>query len=92
MGEKAYVTGLKSRLTQASTRKKLQSPVAVPQNLPSGVIPYFEEEPTIKEWLSSFKITQKSITEYLCSLFPFTSWLKRYNAHWLLGDGIAGMG
>lgn len=89
MGKEVCITRLKSKLTGTSSIQ-LQRPLAIPQNLPSGVLPYFEEEPSIKEWLFSFKPHRRSIIDYLVGLFPFTSWLKRYNVHWLLGDAIAG--
>ncbi|KAG9185058.1 hypothetical protein G6011_03005 [Alternaria panax] len=91
MDEDTYIARLKSKILQTTTPKQSQSRFAVPESLPSGVVPYFEEEPTAKEWLCSFRLTRQSIINFLCSLFPCTSWLRRYNVHWLLGDAIAGL-
>ncbi|RYO11816.1 Sulfate permease 2 [Alternaria arborescens] len=91
MDKDTYITRLRSKILQTTTPKQSQSRFAVPESLPSGVVPYLEEEPTVKEWLCSFRLTRQSIINFLCSLFPCTSWLRRYNVHWLLGDAIAGL-
>ncbi|KAF2267473.1 sulfate permease [Lojkania enalia] len=55
------------------------------------VTPYIEEEPTIKEWVWSLRPTRQSSLQYVSTLFPFTTWIPRYNWHWMLGDVIAGL-
>ena len=51
---------------------------------------YLEDEPSIAEWLKDLVPTGAGVAQYSQSLFPPISWLKRYNASWLLGDMIAG--
>lgn len=52
---------------------------------------YIEEEPTIVEWIGEFKPTAPGAAEYVMSLFPFISWIHRYNRKWLYGDLVAGI-
>lgn len=54
------------------------------------VTPYVEEEPSIKQWFLSMRPTRNGTSKYIRSIFPFTTWITRYNLTWLLGDGIAG--
>jgi len=54
------------------------------------VTPHIEEEPSVREWIWSLRPTQQGCVQYIGSLFPFTSWITRYNVHWMLGDAIAG--
>ena len=51
---------------------------------------FFEDEPTVGEWLRQFVPTRQGAADYLHSLFPSATWIGRYNLHWLLGDAIAG--
>ena len=51
---------------------------------------YVEEEPTAAEWLREQMPTTRTISNYVQSLFPFTQWISRYNAQWLIGDLVAG--
>jgi len=51
---------------------------------------YVEEEPRSIEWLRSLIPNGRQIVAYLFSLFPFLSWIDRYNAQWLAGDLVAG--
>ena len=51
---------------------------------------FFEDEPTVGEWLRQFVPTRHGAADYLHSLFPSATWIGRYNLHWLLGDAIAG--
>ena len=51
---------------------------------------YVEEEPTVAEWIRGGVPTTHDILGYVHSLFPFTHWITRYNAQWLIGDLIAG--
>ena len=52
---------------------------------------YVEAEPTAGEWLREQAPGFRDILRYFQNLFPFTKWLHRYNAQWLLGDLVAGM-
>lgn len=52
---------------------------------------YVEGEPTAREWLQDVIPSSRECGEYLYSLFPFLSWISRYNVQWLIGDLIAGM-
>jgi hypothetical protein len=54
------------------------------------VTPHVEKEPSVREWIWSLRLTQQGCIQYIGSLFPFTSWITRYNVHWMLGDTIAG--
>ena len=51
---------------------------------------YVEEEPTVAEWIRGGVPTTDNVLRYVHSLFPFTHWIGRYNAQWLVGDLIAG--
>ncbi|KAH7045132.1 sulfate transporter family-domain-containing protein [Macrophomina phaseolina] len=59
--------------------------------LPSDVQPYFEDEPTAKEWLLQFTPSRAGAFRYIKSLFPFWNWIFHYNLQWLTGDIIAGV-
>ncbi|KNG46475.1 sulfate permease 2 [Stemphylium lycopersici] len=52
---------------------------------------YVEGEPTAREWLQDVIPSSRECGEYLYSLFPFLSWISRYNVQWLIGDLIAGI-
>lgn len=58
--------------------------------IPDHVDPYFEEEPTAKEFLLQFKPTRAGAARYIKDLFPFWNWIFHYNLQWLTGDIIAG--
>ncbi|GAW22542.1 hypothetical protein ANO14919_120810 [Xylariales sp. No.14919] len=61
-------------------------------NLQSRSIdPYYETEPTVKEYLLEHRPTLAGVGRYLYSLFPFLEWIFHYNLTWLLGDLIAGI-
>lgn len=51
---------------------------------------YVEEEPTAKEWIKDTLPSGHELREYCASLFPFLSWIGRYNVQWLIGDLVAG--
>ncbi|CAF0886188.1 unnamed protein product [Adineta steineri] len=53
---------------------------------------YREPLPTIKDWLTS-KINnpKEKIKNYFLSLFPFLTWIYRYNLVWFWSDVIAGL-
>ncbi|KAK2026582.1 sulfate permease [Colletotrichum zoysiae] len=53
--------------------------------------PYYEEDPTVKEWLLEHVPTREGSARYVKSLFPFTTWILRYNTRWLVSDTIAGV-
>ncbi|OMP82689.1 Sulfate permease 2 [Diplodia seriata] len=59
--------------------------------LPDNVEPYFEDEPTVKEYLLQFKPTRAGAARYIKDLFPFWNWIFHYNLQWLTGDIIAGV-
>jgi sodium-independent sulfate anion transporter 11 len=51
---------------------------------------YLEPEPTSAEWLKELCPTWAQVGRYFYKLFPFLSWITRYNGQWFLGDMIAG--
>jgi solute carrier family 26 (sodium-independent sulfate anion transporter), member 11 len=52
---------------------------------------YVEGEPTTLEWIKETLPTGPGLVRYLRNLFPFTHWITRYNAQWLVGDLVAGI-
>ncbi|KAI0458238.1 sulfate permease [Xylaria acuta] len=56
-----------------------------------SIDPYYETEPTVKEYLLEHRPTLAGVGRYLYSLFPFLNWIFHYNLTWLLGDLIAGI-
>ncbi|KAE8147620.1 sulfate transporter family-domain-containing protein [Aspergillus avenaceus] len=52
---------------------------------------YIESEPTTAEWFKEICPTGPQVVNYLISLFPFLSWITRYNLTWLFGDLVAGI-
>ncbi|KAK7729463.1 hypothetical protein SLS57_001948 [Botryosphaeria dothidea] len=52
---------------------------------------YVEEEPTVLEWFQSIVPSGSDVLHYVKSLFPFLSWIDRYNLQWLYGDLVAGI-
>ncbi|KAI1757551.1 sulfate permease [Xylaria castorea] len=66
--------------------------LAAASNLQARSIdPYYETEPTVKEYLFEHRPTLAGVGRYLYSLFPFLNWIFHYNLTWLLGDLIAGI-
>ena len=51
---------------------------------------FVEQEPTSIEWIRQVAPTPRTFTNWAYHLFPFTHWIGRYNATWLVGDLIAG--
>lgn len=51
---------------------------------------YLEPEPTPAEWLKEVCPSWHQVGRYFYNLFPFLSWITRYNLQWFLGDMIAG--
>ncbi|KAF4635563.1 hypothetical protein G7Y89_g2537 [Cudoniella acicularis] len=52
---------------------------------------YVEVEPTSLEWVQDTIPNGSDLVVYARSLFPFTSWIGRYNLQWLAGDLVAGI-
>jgi sodium-independent sulfate anion transporter 11 len=52
---------------------------------------YIEPEPTSAEWLYEHVPSRHDVLDYLISLFPFLSWIGRYNLQWFIGDLVAGV-
>ncbi|KIV83751.1 hypothetical protein PV11_05746 [Exophiala sideris] len=52
---------------------------------------YVEEEPRTIDWLRDLIPPSSFWLHYLRSLFPFLSWITRYNLQWLYGDLVAGI-
>ncbi|KAF2234963.1 putative sulfate transporter [Viridothelium virens] len=52
---------------------------------------YVEQEPTVAEWFRDHLPSGQQFLQYCRSLFPFTTWIHRYNLQWLIGDLIAGI-
>lgn len=51
---------------------------------------YIEPEPTVIGYLHEQLPNGRDIGHYILSLFPFLSWITRYNWQWFIGDLIAG--
>ncbi|KAL4898224.1 sulfate transporter family-domain-containing protein [Aspergillus ambiguus] len=52
---------------------------------------YLEPEPTSAEWLKEITPSPRALGQYALSLFPFLTWITRYNLQWLFGDLVAGI-
>lgn len=52
---------------------------------------YLEPEPTSYEWIKEHTPSLRALGLYVYSLFPFLSWITRYNWQWLIGDLVAGI-
>ncbi|KAG9234090.1 sulfate permease 2 [Amylocarpus encephaloides] len=57
----------------------------------STVETYVEEDPTSIQWVRDVLPTSGTAKRYFKELFPFLSWITRYNTQWLAGDLIAGL-
>lgn len=51
---------------------------------------YLESEPTSAEWIKEHTPSWQQVGRYFYSLFPFLTWITRYNWKWFLGDMVAG--
>jgi sodium-independent sulfate anion transporter 11 len=51
---------------------------------------YIEEEPTVGEFLREITPSAHAVGEYFYNLFPFLSWVGKYNLIWFVGDMVAG--
>ncbi|KAJ3567344.1 hypothetical protein NPX13_g6803 [Xylaria arbuscula] len=56
-----------------------------------SIDPFYETEPTVKEYLLEHRPTLAGAGRYIWSLFPFLDWIFHYNLTWLFGDLIAGI-
>ncbi|KAL4902315.1 hypothetical protein BDW74DRAFT_158346 [Aspergillus multicolor] len=52
---------------------------------------YVEPEPTAAEWFAEITPSWRDVGLYFYRLFPFLSWITRYNRTWLIGDLVAGI-
>ncbi|RAK72067.1 SLC26/SulP family anion transporter [Aspergillus fijiensis CBS 313.89] len=52
---------------------------------------YLEQEPTTAEWFKEITPSWHDVGRYFYRLFPFLSWITRYNTQWLIGDLVAGI-
>jgi sodium-independent sulfate anion transporter 11 len=52
---------------------------------------YVEPEPTVGEWFAEVFPNWNQVGLYFYRLFPFLSWITRYNRQWLMGDMVAGI-
>lgn len=52
--------------------------------------PYIDQEPTVTEWFQEIAPSPRSVLRYVKNLFPFISWIGKYNLTWFGGDLIAG--
>lgn len=92
MSTNTLATIVAKKVFHADSQQRPQGEQKALENLAKDAVvtPHIEEEPSAREWIWSLRPTRKSCVQYLGSLFPFTSWITRYNVHWMLGDAIAG--
>jgi sodium-independent sulfate anion transporter 11 len=62
---------------------------SIPSSLSNADV-YIEEEPTVKEYFQEITPSWQDVKHYVYRLFPFISWIGKYNLTWGLGDLIAG--
>jgi sodium-independent sulfate anion transporter 11 len=55
-----------------------------------GVDIYAEDDPTVQEWFAEITPSLHDVGRYIYKLFPFLSWIGKYNLTWFVGDLIAG--
>ena len=51
---------------------------------------FVEQPPTAGEYFRELAPSGKEVLDYIKSLFPFLSWIGKYNMQWLAGDLVAG--
>lgn len=51
---------------------------------------YNEPEPNSIDWICEIAPSGQQLINYFVSLFPFLTWITRYNLQWLVGDLVAG--
>ncbi|KAI9171601.1 Sulfate permease [Paramyrothecium foliicola] len=59
--------------------------------LSSDAMQFVESSPTVSEWLVDQVPSSGEVAAYCSSLFPFTTWIRHYNAQWAAGDVVAGI-
>jgi sodium-independent sulfate anion transporter 11 len=80
-----------NKVLHANTSEQQSRTEALQQHAKNTHIdPFLEDDPTVKEWLSGLVPTRTDVAQYTRNLFPSSSWVRRYNLHWLIGDAIAG--
>ncbi|EFR02965.1 sulfate permease 2 [Nannizzia gypsea CBS 118893] len=52
---------------------------------------YYDRDPTTMDYFREITPSGEDIVNYLVGLFPFLSWITRYNVQWLVGDIVAGL-
>ncbi|KAJ2896625.1 hypothetical protein MKZ38_005383 [Zalerion maritima] len=52
---------------------------------------FVEQQPRSIDWVVDQFPSRKDTTSYLWSLFPFLTWISKYNWSWLAGDAVAGI-
>ncbi|KAH0527090.1 hypothetical protein TsFJ059_002130 [Trichoderma semiorbis] len=57
----------------------------------SNADPFIEREPTVQEFLEEITPSLHDVGQYFYHLFPFLSWIGKYNFTWFIGDLIAGV-
>ncbi|KAF3768899.1 putative sulfate transporter [Cryphonectria parasitica EP155] len=57
----------------------------------SGTAVFVEQPVTVSEYFHDISPTGKGVANYVKSLFPFLSWIGKYNFIWLAGDMVAGI-
>ncbi|KAJ6183993.1 hypothetical protein N7519_005294 [Penicillium mononematosum] len=57
----------------------------------AGTYCYYEDEPTVGDWLRGHMPTTPQVRRYFWGLFPFLHWIGYYNVQWLIGDLVAGI-
>ena len=92
MSTNTLATVVAKKVFHADSQQRPQGEQKALEKLAKDIIvtPHIEEEPSVREWIWSLRPTQQGCVQYVGSLFPFTSWITRYNVHWMLGDAIAG--
>ncbi|KAG4434587.1 hypothetical protein IFR05_009943 [Cadophora sp. M221] len=92
MGLYRLATTVRKRVFHVEPNAGLNEKLLLEKDAKSAIVaPYVEEEPSIKQWFMSMRPTRSYAFYYIRSIFPFTTWITRYNLSWMLGDGIAGL-
>lgn len=75
---------------------KVERPVAYQDEVTRGESVFSSDDTWVEEPPHTLDVfrelvpTGKETVDYIVSLFPFLSWIGRYNAQWLIGDLVAG--
>lgn len=51
---------------------------------------FIEQPPTTAQYFQELTPNGAEVLGYIKSLFPFLSWIGKYNVQWLIGDLVAG--